>query len=76
MVDAKGHRVCAFGKFAGVGGNVIYNKMLQSRHIYNTTVDFQRGGVFGGTSLFFLQHFVTKCSSISDGLKNHSFAFP
>ena len=54
MVDAKGHRVCAFGKFAGVGGNVIYNKMLQSRHIYNTTLGFQRGGVFGGMSLFFL----------------------
>lgn len=55
MVDAKGHRVCAFGKFAGVGGNVIYNKMLQSRHIlYNTTVGFQRGGVFGGMSPFFI----------------------
>ena len=58
MVDAKGHRVCAFGKFAGVGGNVIYNKMLQSRHIlYNTTVGFQRGGVFGGMSPPFLMAF-------------------
>ena len=55
MVDVKGHRVCAFGKFAGVGGNVIYNKMLQSRHIlYNTTVGFQRGGVFGGMSPFLI----------------------
>lgn len=54
MVDAKGHRVCAFGKFAGVGGNVIYNKMLESRHTYNTTVGFQRGGVFGGMSPLFI----------------------
>ena len=54
-MDAKGHRVCAFGKFAGVGGNVIYNKMLQSRHIlYNTTVGFQLGGVFGGMSPFLI----------------------
>lgn len=75
-MDAKGHRVCAFGKFAGVGGNVIYNKMLESRHTYNTTVGFQRGGVFGGMSAFSFLHFVTKCFSLSNGFKNHYFSFP
>ena len=26
MVDSKGQRVCAFGKFAGVGGKIVYFK--------------------------------------------------
>lgn len=75
-MDAKGHRVCAFGKFAGVGGNVIYNKMLQSRHVlYNTTVAFQRGGVFGGMSPFFIS-FCHEMFFFLHGFKNHYFSFP
>ena len=42
MVDSKGQRVCAFGKFAGVGG-----LCFGCRHIVN-----EHGGVFGGLVIF------------------------
>lgn len=34
MVDAKGQRVCAFGKFAGVGGECMEIKMIKKYEVY------------------------------------------
>ena len=49
--------------------------MLESRHTYNTTVGFQRGGVFGGMSPFFIA-FCHEMFFSLHGFKNHYFSFP